>query len=114
MASVELSDVQGLSGHHVLDNSGQKVGKVADVLFDEATSKPRWVLVDMGRLVHHKTAVPLHEAYLSSEGDLVVSFPKDEVKRAPRIDANTVLSHVEERHLMEHYRLNSGPSNQAN
>ncbi len=105
MANTDLSDVQGLSGHDVLDNSGQKVGKVADVLFDEASGEPRWVLVDLGRILHHKTAVPLEEAYLSDGGDLVISFPKDDVKQAPHIDANTVLSHVEERHLMEHYRM---------
>lgn len=109
MASVELSDVQGLSGHKVIDNQGQKVGVVADVLFDEGTSTPQWVLVSLGRLVHRQTAVPLRQAYRSAEGDLVVAYPRDEVKQAPRLVTGTVLSNVEERHLRQHYGLEPHP-----
>jgi sporulation protein YlmC with PRC-barrel domain len=105
MSGSEMSDVQGLSGHKVIDNQGQKVGKVADVLFDEGTSQPQWALVEVGRLMRHQTAVPLQEAYRDDEGDLVVAYPADEVKQAPRLNAGTVLTHLEERHLREHYRL---------
>lgn len=110
MAFVDMSDVEGLSGHNVIDNHGEKVGKVADVLFDEGTSTPRWALVSIGKLVHRQTAVPLDEAYRSADGDLVVAYEKSDVKHAPRLTANTVLTNIEERHLCEHYGLDVPPS----
>ena len=107
MASVDFSDVQGLSGHNVIDNSGQKVGRVADVLFDHTTNAPQWVLVDLSRLPRRQTAVPLSEAYRSADGDLVVNYPKNDVKQAPRLTSGTVLTNVEERHLRQHYGLDN-------
>jgi uncharacterized protein YrrD len=107
MANVDPGDVNGLSGHNVIDNHGEKVGRVADVLFDEGTSTPRWVLVNMGRVLHRQTAVPLLEAYRSADGDLVVAYDKDEVKHAPRLTPNTVLTNIEERHLCQHYGLDT-------
>ena len=107
MASADSNDVQGLSGHSVIDNSGQKVGRVADVLFDKTTSVPQWVLVDLGRLPRRQTAIPLHESYRSADGDLVVAYPKNDVKQAPRLTSGTVLTNVEERHLRQHYGLDT-------
>jgi len=114
VANVDPSDVRGLSGHSVIDNHGERVGRVADVLFDEGSATPRWVLVDMGRVLHRQTAVPLQEAYRSAEGDLIVAYDKDEVKHAPRLTPNTVLTTVEERHLCQHYGLDASRRFDAN
>jgi|RhiMethySRZTD1v2_1073278.scaffolds.fasta_scaffold1387685_2 sporulation protein YlmC with PRC-barrel domain len=105
MRGVELADVDHLSGAKVLDPNGEKVGKVADVLFDELSNKPRWVLVNVGKIGSRHTAVPLVDAYRSEEGDLVVAFNRDNVKHAPKVPGGAVLTTSEERHLLDHYGL---------
>ena len=99
MAPADPSESIRLPGRRVFDNRGQRVGRVADVVYDRVSSLPRWAVVDMGRVMRHRTAVPLREAHRSADGDLVVPFGRAEVRHAPRHGGGPVLTGGEEREL---------------
>lgn len=86
----------------VVDNSGDKIGKVGDIYFDDVTNKPSWVTVNTGFFGTSSTFIPLDNA--SMEGDTIrVPFSKDKVKDAPRVDADRHLDVDEERELYAYY-----------
>ena len=61
-----------LAGTTVADAEGTTIGKVGDVLYEDASGEPGWARVDMGLLSTRKVLVPLTHAYRSSDGKLVV------------------------------------------
>ena len=88
----------------VVDPSGSKIGKVGQVYLDDKTGKPEWVTVMTGLWGKSESFIPLRDAIL--EGDrLKVTFDKDTVKDAPRIDADSHLDETEEDRLYEYYHL---------
>ncbi|MBB5937093.1 PRC and DUF2382 domain-containing protein [Streptomyces zagrosensis] len=95
---------QELSGMHVVDPDGQKVGSVQQVYSDDITGVPEWITVRTGLFGMKETFVPLAGAQHSG-GDLRVPYSKDEIKDAPRIDAAGHLSPEEETELYRHYGL---------
>ncbi|MFE6775142.1 PRC and DUF2382 domain-containing protein [Streptomyces sp. NPDC057702] len=95
---------QELSGMHVVDPDGQKVGSVQQVYSDDITGVPEWITVRTGLFGMKETFVPLAGAQHSG-GDLRVPYSKEEVKDAPRIDAAGHLSPEEETELYRHYGL---------
>jgi uncharacterized protein (TIGR02271 family) len=86
----------------VVDQNGQKIGKIDELYYDQAGGQPEWALVNTGMFGTKKTFVPIAGAQTDGE-DLRVSVAKDQVKDAPRIDADQELSEEEERTLFEHY-----------
>ena len=105
MTTTAPSDAVRLSGRRVFDNRGQRVGRVAGVVYDRVSSLPRWALIDMGRVIRFRTAVPLREAHRSIDGDLVLAFDRAVVRHAPRVESGPVITSGEERALRRHYRL---------
>ncbi|MER0246046.1 PRC and DUF2382 domain-containing protein [Streptomyces sp. HSW2009] len=95
---------QELSGMHVVDPDGQKVGSVQQVYSDDITGVPEWITVRTGLFGMKETFVPLAGAQHSA-GDLRVPYSKEEIKDAPRIDAAGHLSPEEETELYRHYGL---------
>ncbi|QKW53870.1 PRC and DUF2382 domain-containing protein [Streptomyces buecherae] len=95
---------QELSGMHVVDPDGQKVGSVQQVYSDDITGVPEWITVRTGLFGMKETFVPLAGAQHSG-GDLRVPYSKEEIKDAPRIDAAGHLSPEEETELYRHYGL---------
>jgi len=79
------------TGHDVVSPAGEKIGKAADVIFDEQVNRPAWIRVDQGALHSRHTLVPLQGAY-QSEGQVVVPFDKDMVKRAPKVSLPVMLA----------------------
>jgi hypothetical protein len=88
-------------GYRVEDVYGAGIGRVEDVLVDEAGS-PRWLVVREGRFTTHVAAIPFDGA-LGSPGHVWVPVPKDAVKSSPRLPANGALTADFERRLSEHY-----------
>ena len=86
----------------VVDHDGQKIGKIEELYYDQDGGQPEWALVNTGMFGTKKTFVPIAGAQSDGE-DLRVSVAKDQVKDAPRIDADQELSEDEERTLFEHY-----------
>lgn len=91
-------------GHAVIDEHGIKVGKITDVLYDDRTLAPRWMIVDLG-VFAAQHYVPLNDAYQSEDGRLVIPFDKKTVKAAPRASKDHILTRAVEEQLVQHYRL---------
>lgn len=96
----------------VLDQEGQKVGKVGQVYLDYQTNEPEWATVKTGLFGGSESFVPLHGANLR-DGDLVVQCAKDSVKDAPRIDADQHLEPEQEEELYRYYGLSDTAASMA-
>jgi hypothetical protein len=92
------------TGQDVVDETGDKLGTVADVISDPSTLQPRWLVVDTGRFKasHY---VPVDVAARTMSGDVVVPFNREALKRAPKAGRDHVLTSDDERQLREYYRL---------
>ncbi|AKT50711.1 DUF2382 domain-containing protein [Arsenicicoccus sp. oral taxon 190] len=99
---VSNEHIEQILGGVVVDNNGDKIGKVGDVYNDDRTGRPSWVTVNTGLFGTAHTFIPLDDAQV--EGDTVrVPFSKDKVKDAPRVDADRHLDADEERELYRYY-----------
>jgi len=98
------TDLGSWRGRNVVDPSGDKIGSIEDIYYDEATDKPEWLAVKTGLFGHRVSFVPLAEAQASGDS-ITVPYTKDQVKESPNTDADGALSEQEEAALYEHYRL---------
>jgi uncharacterized protein (TIGR02271 family) len=105
-------DVTTLSGVTVVDGSGAKIGKVAQVYLDDRTGRPDWVTVKTGLFGTKESFVPLTAARL--EGNrLVVEATKDQVSGAPQVDEDGHISEQEEAEIYRYYSLSGAPGGSA-
>ena len=92
-----------LTGHDVVDAEMSKVGRVTDVLSDEWAT-PKWAVVKTG-VFGGERFVPLDHTYLDTDGRLVVPLTKSDVKRAPRVRGDHVITSDVRRELRDYYGL---------
>ena len=104
MENPGTSEARDYKGHSVIDEHGMKVGKITDVLYDDKTLTPRWMIVDLG-VFAAQHYVPLNAAYQSEDGRLVIPFDKKTVKSAPRAGKDHILTRAVEEQLLQHYQL---------
>lgn len=88
-------------------SDGEKIGSVANVYLDDDTGEASWVSVTTGWFGTSQSFVPLQGSTYERDGDLRVPYTKDQVKDAPRVDADGHLSPEEESRLYSHYSLDS-------
>jgi len=93
----------------VVSEADGKIGKVGTVYLDDDTQQPSWVTVKTGLFGSSESFVPLSEANLSGD-EVRVSYSKDKVKDAPRMDTDSELSPAEEDELYRYYGLGRGTS----
>lgn len=103
MANDQTKILEQLEGNTVISSDGEKVGKVADVYFDEQTGVPEWGLVTTGLFGSRHSFVPLTTAELGDEVRLQVT--KAQVESAPNIDDDGELTQDEEAQLASHYGM---------
>lgn len=105
------TDSDGLttfSGHEVLDDQNQYVGKVTDVIYDEPTGEvsptPTWLVVDPGllRTAHY---VPAAGAYRTAQGAIVVPWDKEWIKSATKAQRDHILTDEQRDELRAHYAM---------
>jgi len=89
-------------GRTLVDQTGQRIGKIDELYLDQQGGQPEWALVNTGLFGTKKTFVPIRSANPTGE-DLQVPVTKDQVKQAPQVDPDQELSESEERRLFEHY-----------
>ena len=89
-----------LTGRTVLDSRSAKVGTVTDVLFEEGG--PDWAVVKTGPL-SGEHFVPLDSSYVDEDGRLIVPLFKAEIKRAPRIGREHVITTQTRNELRDYY-----------
>jgi uncharacterized protein (TIGR02271 family) len=99
--------VSRVIGQDVYDESGDKIGSASEVYLDDATGQPEWVTVRTGLFGTKESFVPIRDADLTDDG-VRVHVDKDQVKDAPKIDADGHLSPDEERELYRYYGMDSG------
>lgn len=95
-----LSEMQGQT---VYSSDGEKIGKVEEIFYDEATNAPEWIGIGTGFLGTKRVLVPVAGAGSDDEG-LTVQYPKQQVKDAPDIDGDEI-SQDTEAELYAHYGL---------
>lgn len=96
------------SGHEVLDDQNQYVGKVTDVIYDEpagdVSAMPTWLVVDPGllRTAHY---VPAVGSYRTADGAIVVPWDKEWIKSATKAHRDHILSDEDRHELRAHYAM---------
>jgi uncharacterized protein (TIGR02271 family) len=89
-------------GRTAIDPSGDKIGKVGQVYLDDQTGSPTWVTVSTGLMGTKESFAPLYGA--SEHGDdLVLAVTKDQVKGAPKVDADGHVGETEQAALYDYY-----------
>ena len=107
MLTTEQIDRLLSEGGNVLSTDGEKIGSIGQVFVDNDNGQPIWVTVRTGLFGMSESFVPLQSA--RTEGnDIVVPYSKNQVKDAPRIDADHPLDPAKEDHLYRHYQIDSG------
>src|SRR3712207_5392160 len=104
---ISTDQIQSLltSGGTVVDNDGDKIGKVSQVFLDDQTGNPEWVTVTTGLFGTAESFIPLNQASVRGD-EIVVPYDKSTVKGAPRVqDSNGHLSESEEAELYRYYGL---------
>ncbi len=101
---MSLDEARQMSGATMMDTSGSKVGKVADIYIDKDTQQPEWALVSTGMFGSRQNFVPLAEAS-GAGGELTVPYTKDQISNAPSAEPDGELSQEEEAALYRHYGL---------
>ncbi|WP_030426773.1 DUF2382 domain-containing protein [Allokutzneria albata] len=97
--------VQQLFGDEVYDRHGEKIGKVGQVYLDDQTGQPVWVTVRTGLFGMKESFVPLNQANVNGD-EVHVHVSKDQVKGAPRMDADGGhMSRAEEQQLYSYYGI---------
>jgi uncharacterized protein (TIGR02271 family) len=91
-------------GHDLLDQDGDKIGKIEEIYEDTDTGAPEWALVNTGLFGSKSTFVPLRDVQLSGD-EIRVPFEKSHVKDAPGIDPDGALSREDEQRLYQHYGM---------
>jgi hypothetical protein len=110
-----MPDIETIStweGRTLLDRDGGRIGTIDAIYVDDRTGEPEWALVNTGLFGTKSSFVPLAQAF-QSDNDVLVSYDKQLVRDAPRVDPDGHLSEVEERQLWRHYGLDydtTGPA----
>jgi uncharacterized protein YrrD len=92
------------TGHDVLDEQSNHVGKVTDVIYDEDSglAAPSWLVVDPG-LLRQAHYVPVEGSYRTDEGAIVVPWDKEWIKSSTKAIGDHVLTTDLRDELATHY-----------
>lgn len=92
------------NGGTVLDQDGNKIGKLSQLYLDDQTGTPEWVTVSSGLLGGSESFVPLQGAVVTDR-QVKVPYTKATVKDAPQEKADSHLSWQDEDELYRYYGL---------
>ncbi|PRY68491.1 uncharacterized protein (TIGR02271 family) [Glaciihabitans tibetensis] len=106
---IDTTNLPSLIGADVVDRDGEKIGTVGQIYVNSETNEPLWASVRTGLFGMSESFVSLEGANSDSD-TLRVTYEKDFVKDAPRIDADGALSEDEEAALYDYYRGDGVPS----
>jgi sporulation protein YlmC with PRC-barrel domain len=98
-----LNDVKTWRGMKVVDADGERIGTIEDVFLDRQTGEPEFATVKTGLFGLKSNFVPIRDAEIIGDNEVRVPYKKEQVKDAPKIEADGELSPEEERRLWEHY-----------
>jgi uncharacterized protein (TIGR02271 family) len=104
---LDKNSIERLDKATAYGSDGEKIGKVGTIYTDDDSGHPSFATVSTGLFGTSESFVPLENARMDGD-DLRVDYTKEQVKDAPRVDADGQLSPEEEERLYEHYRLDRG------
>lgn len=87
----------------VYDSTGEKIGAVEEIFYDEQTDRPEWIGIGTGFLGMKRVLVPVEGASVEGDG-ITVPYDKDKVKDSPDIDGDEI-SQETERDLYSYYGM---------
>lgn len=106
---MEFKDWQGKA---VVDRNGNKVGSIGQLYVDDRNESPAWATVKTGMFGSKENFFPVSMAHVHGE-EIVIDIPADEVKNAPKVDADEHLSYDEEQELYQYYQQKWSDDNNA-
>jgi uncharacterized protein (TIGR02271 family) len=99
-----IEDAKTWRGYDAVGPHATKLGTVEDIYLDQETGEPEWVALKTGMFGGKLSFAPLSQA--RQDGDtIVLPYEKDQIKSAPRVEADGALSQEEEAQLYRHYGL---------
>lgn len=105
MANPTKTRYEDWIGTTVYDSTGDKLGDITDVYYDDITGQPEWMTVSTGWFGTSEHFVPISGTRQHEDG-FRTEYTKDQIKDAPRIDTDQDhLDATEERRLYDHYGL---------
>lgn len=101
--TLPLADLMAHRGCRLVDASGDDIGEIVEIYFDEATERPEWIGADVpGALGVRRVVAPVWGSHVSS-GHISVPYTRSQVMDSPA--GNIVISAQREAALYEHYGL---------
>ena len=101
-----LLEAQSWKGFRLDDMGGAAAGKVEGVYVDEQSGEPEWLLARMGRFGHH-CLIPARDA-VAAGGHVWVPFTRDQIRKAPKVEAGKPIGRDQEQELLNHYGVGTG------
>ena len=101
-----VTEVQSWVGFKLDDMGASSVGKIEGAYVDEESGQPEWLVARMGRFGHH-CLVPARDA-VAAGGHVWVPYPRDQIRKAPRVDAGKPIARDVEQRLLDHYGVGTG------
>jgi uncharacterized protein YrrD len=102
-------NVADWQGKILVDQNGEKIGKLQDVYVDVETDEPQFGTVKEGIIGRHLTFVPLGGIQIGPD-DLQVATTKEKVRSAPDLEMHgDELSQADESALYHHFEQNYTP-----
>lgn len=88
----------------VVDEHGEHIGSITDVIYDDLSDSPQWLTVHLGLLssLHY---VPVANSYKAENGGIVVPYDKTFVKHAPKANKDHVLTSAMKAELNTYYGI---------
>ena len=109
--TITLEDVAALRGTPMYDSTGDKIGEVEEIYYDEATSRPEWIGIGTGFFGTKRVLVPVAGARLDEDA-VTVGYARDQVRDSPDVDGDEISSALE-RELVAYYGLGTGGQTDA-
>ena len=109
---IPVENIADWRGQEVVDQTGEKLGKLEEVYFDGETDEPAFAAVKSGLVNKSITLVPFAGASVGREY-VRLDHAKGEVKKAPSFDTDTELSLDDEASAYRHYGLEYTPAGEG-
>ena len=109
---IDTTNVNSIFDARAIDPSGDKVGTVKQVYVDQTSGEPLFASISTGLFGTSESFVPLEGATITGD-ELRLAYDKDQIKDAPRIDADGDLSDDEQDRLFDHYGLGGGTTSSS-
>ena len=94
MSEMTLESLSAMYGAEVYDSTGEKIGSVEEIFYDDRTQRAEWIGIGTGFFGTKRVLVPVHGSSFDG-GTVTVPYDKEQVKSSPDIDADVIAPDVE-------------------